>query len=148
VEHNNINAQTTNSININNLILNKKKQMENQKEDLLTREEVKGTPFKIVGVKEQGYFITLGKYRVSNPMTSIEECKEKIDNNDIGLLMSCMNVIVEENENLMKLRQDVDESMHIIKSTLETVSELRKEVKFLNEAVSNLAIRKGGRTNE
>lgn len=47
--------------------------------ELLTRERIKNTPFDLVGNEEQGYFVALGRYKVSETYgdqdTAIHEAK-------------------------------------------------------------------------
>lgn len=47
--------------------------------ELVHREHVEGTPFQIVGTEEKGYFVTLGKYRATENMPTIEDAKKEIN---------------------------------------------------------------------
>ena len=50
-------------------------------------EAIEGTPFHVTGSDEQGYILTVGKYRVTEPTTTIEEAIAKLDN-DTWLIVS------------------------------------------------------------
>lgn len=51
--------------------------------------------FKIVGNEERGYFVSLGKYRLTEARTTIEECKKLIETKDWELLLALMGVYYE-----------------------------------------------------
>lgn len=54
---------------------------------LLTYEPIAGTPFYVTGSSEQGYILTVGKYRVTEPVDTIEEAISKLDT-EIWLIIS------------------------------------------------------------
>lgn len=45
----------------------------NSSEDLIERIQIKTTPFWIIGQKEKGYFLVMGKHQISEIMETIEE---------------------------------------------------------------------------
>ncbi len=47
------------------------------KEELLTREEIEGTPFNVIGT-ENGYFGCIGKYRITEVAESAEEIRKEL----------------------------------------------------------------------
>lgn len=53
----------------------------NENTELIHREKVERTPFYIVGNEEQGYFLTMGKYRLTEAARTIEEVKEQLETN-------------------------------------------------------------------
>lgn len=54
---------------------------ENSSEELLEREAIEGTPFYIVGNHDIGYFLTLGKHRLTEPDKDILSVYSKLKNN-------------------------------------------------------------------
>lgn len=50
----------------------------NNRELILAR-PIKGTPFTLAGNEDQGYFLTIGAYRLTEPETTPEEAVEKLD---------------------------------------------------------------------
>lgn len=49
---------------------------EPQKEELIKRVEIEGTPFTAILVEEK-WFLAAGKYRLTEPLKSLEECKKE-----------------------------------------------------------------------
>lgn len=46
---------------------------------LLEVEQIKDTPLTVVGNKDDGYFIAVGKWRISNKCATIDECKALLE---------------------------------------------------------------------
>lgn len=46
--------------------------------ELVERKEIKNTPFEIVGNPEQGYFLALGRFRLTNPEKTKDEVLIKL----------------------------------------------------------------------
>lgn len=49
------------------------------KKQLTLNRPIKGTPFTLTGNDETGYFLVLGKYRLTEPERTPEEAVEKLD---------------------------------------------------------------------
>lgn len=64
-------------------------------EPLIYRESVEGTRFIIVGNEETGYFVTFGKYQVSQKVPTIQQAREQVANKDWDIIMAMMAVTVE-----------------------------------------------------
>lgn len=62
---------------------------------LLTREPIKNTPFTIVGNEEQGYIITMGKYKLSEPYKTNILADLAIKRSDWMLTINVMALICE-----------------------------------------------------
>jgi len=50
----------------------------NSNSQLLDRKPLKNTPFELVGNQETGYFIALGRFRITEPAPTKEEAKLKL----------------------------------------------------------------------
>lgn len=50
-------------------------------EELIEREEIENTPFHMIGNKERGYFIGMGKYRISKEFKHPDELSEYLETN-------------------------------------------------------------------
>lgn len=48
-------------------------------EELIHRETIDNTPYEIIGNKDNGYIIALGKYKLTEPRKTIEEAKEQLE---------------------------------------------------------------------
>lgn len=68
---------------------------------LLEREDVPGTPFKVVGNDDEGWMVTLGRFAVSD-RSSKQDCLYWIDNLDWNLLISVISVVVDGIEAMKK----------------------------------------------
>ena len=86
----------------------------NSSNELITRKEVTGTPFIIVGEENHGYMITLGRYQLSRRYKTIDECYELIGIRDWELMMNLMSVFVE--------------GYNMVKDEQERIKELQKEI--------------------
>lgn len=68
----------------------------NQKSSqLIEREHVKGTAFWIIGNKEQGYFITFGQYRLTEPRSTKAACHKMIKERDYELIAGLIGACIE-----------------------------------------------------
>lgn len=77
-----------------------KEQSSEELHQLVERIPITGTPFHTVGNKEQGYFLTLGKYRVSDEFKTKEDLEtyihnENIQNHSWDLIMHLIFTILE-----------------------------------------------------
>lgn len=77
-------------------------------EQLLEQIQVKETPFTIVGSKEQGYMITLGKYKLTTIQKTIKQCQLLIDKRDYELLFAMIGVAIEETLNIKQQDKNLE----------------------------------------
>lgn len=73
----------------------------------------KNTPIWVRGDTEMGYFLTLGDYRITESLQSIEECEKLIRTRDINLLIAIMSAVAiseNDNKNLNKTPQETVEN--------------------------------------
>lgn len=73
------------------------KQIENN--EIIEVIEIKNTPF--TAIKEENkWFITMGKYRLTNQLKSLEECKKAIKKDPWTIIMQvCLIMIKEDKKN-------------------------------------------------
>lgn len=64
--------------------------------ELIHREDIPNTPFKISGNEDKGYFITLGKYKLTNNYITIEQAKDAILTNQWTIIMNMIILISSE----------------------------------------------------
>lgn len=65
----------------------------NSNSQLIEKEIHPGTAFQIVGNKEQGYFVALGYYRITEIHTK-EECQRMINEKDYELILGLINASI------------------------------------------------------
>lgn len=70
--------------------------------ELLQREEVTGTPFTIVGNEEKGYFLAMGKWKLSGHLPSKTAVIAYLDAEHWTITMNCIIVVTEMLEELRK----------------------------------------------
>lgn len=74
---------------------------ENSNYELVSTEAIEGTPFHVVGEEEKGYFISLGRYRVSEVQKTKDEALEELYKNMWYIIMNVIITtvdILKENE--------------------------------------------------
>lgn len=64
--------------------------------ELVKRTEVEGTPFTIITTPDGGSVITMGRYRVSEPMESITEAIEYVERKPWKLILSITLAMIQE----------------------------------------------------
>lgn len=64
-----------------------KENKQNSSEELIEQEEVEGTPFKLVNIRKGGWFIALGRHRLTEMQENKQELIEKIVNKDWTLVL-------------------------------------------------------------
>lgn len=76
---------------------------QNSNSELVKRTEVKETPFTVITTNE-GSFVTLNKYRISEYMTTEEECEDWCHDMNWNKLITVMMILQELKEvhNLLK----------------------------------------------
>lgn len=68
--------------------------------ELLTIEPLENTPFKVVGNDETGYFIALGKYKITNHYEDATKAIEYLKTNQWNVIISMVGAILKA-ENLI-----------------------------------------------
>jgi len=64
--------------------------------ELLKREKIKNTPFEIIGNEEIGYFIAMGKFRLTQPEETIEQTFEKLITHQYEIITNMIIALAEE----------------------------------------------------
>lgn len=78
--------------------------------ELVHREKVPGTPFEIVGNNDHGYFLALGKYRLSNHLdlehTTLQEAaKHELKENGWNIITNLITLIIQLEKELQEDQQ-------------------------------------------
>lgn len=77
-----------------------------EKEELLEQHKVQDTPFTIVKYGEQ-WFLTMGKYRLTEPSKSREIIEQQINDVSWDRIMQVMMVTIEEMITPIKVQQEI-----------------------------------------
>lgn len=77
-------------------------------ETLVDRIPVKNTIFSIIGTQQNGYFIAVGKYRVSKGGLTKKKCQELIDQKDWELIFALMGIAIEQTEEIKHQHEETD----------------------------------------
>lgn len=64
-----------------------------QSSELVTREDVTGSPFKIIGT-EHGYFLALGKYRLTENCETKEEITELLTEEMYNIILKVLAILI------------------------------------------------------
>lgn len=64
-------------------------------EELLHKERIDNTPFYIIGNNEQGYFITYGKYRITERKNTIVEIREELEKDRWTIITVLIAVLIQ-----------------------------------------------------
>lgn len=85
------------------LIQSKKEKVHNnhsgdQIKQLVTNEEIEGTPFRLVGNKEKGYFIAFGKYKLTETEETKTAATNKLTTNQWDVLTALITSCIEATE--------------------------------------------------
>lgn len=70
--------------------------MGNKNEELIKRTDVDGTPFTVITTPDGGSFVSLGKYRVSEPFATEKEAIKHVKSKDWNLLLAVIMLMVED----------------------------------------------------
>lgn len=76
--------------------MNAEDQIKLESGELIHREQVENTPFWIVGNEENGYFLTIGKYRITEHRTSIDGVKNDLENKKWYIILTLIGIITEQ----------------------------------------------------
>lgn len=63
---------------------------------LLEREKITDTPFELIGNEEIGYFISLGKYRISEIMTNKKIAIESLEKEQWNYIVRIIVTLIED----------------------------------------------------
>lgn len=63
--------------------------------NLVIREEIKGTPFHLINYNNEGWFVALGKYRMTETGKDKEELIKMVENKDWTLILDTIAVLTE-----------------------------------------------------
>lgn len=66
----------------------------NNESHLITRNPVENTPFAVVGNNENGYFLTMGKYRLTDNFQNEEDVIYYLENNTWEIIVTLMTAII------------------------------------------------------
>lgn len=64
--------------------------------ELIIREKIEGTPFTLIKLESTGWFLTLGKYRMSEPVDNKEELIQKVIDKDWNLILDTICTLTED----------------------------------------------------
>lgn len=64
--------------------------------ELITMDEVPGTPFKITGTEEKGYFLTLGKYRLTEYYETKTEALDRLILEQWTIMLRIITIVTED----------------------------------------------------
>lgn len=67
-------------------------------EELIEKKRIGRSPFEIVGNKERGYFVVLGKYRITEPEKTIEEVEKYMKEEIPDFILRAISVYSEITE--------------------------------------------------
>lgn len=75
-------------------------------EELVEKENIDGTPFAVIGSKEKGYFLILGRRRITEVMKTKEEVLKYIDEQSWYLTTQLIIAIIEDKDELLKMAKN------------------------------------------
>lgn len=68
-----------------------------QAKEMLEQVPIEGTPFTAVRLDDK-WFLTMGKYRLTNELKTLEECKQEAKDASWHRIMQIMNIVIIEHE--------------------------------------------------
>ncbi|AXH75282.1 MAG: hypothetical protein [Microviridae sp.] len=71
--------------------------------ELISNESIKGTPFKITGNEDLGYFLSMGKYRLTEPTKTKEEVLNELEENKWQIICRTIHAYIAFNEEVKNL---------------------------------------------
>lgn len=90
-----MNTKTTLENGIMNEKLHGNAKKTNNSNSLIERVEIDGTPFTAIRNEEE-WFLTMGKYRLTQAMKTLEEVKNDATNTDWFRIMQIIGIMIEE----------------------------------------------------
>jgi len=76
-------------------------QVKEVKEEIFKKEEIKDTPFMLIG-NEEGWFIVMGKYRLTEAFEHKKDAKKSVENITWNRVVQVMMIIAEIETNKNK----------------------------------------------
>lgn len=76
---------------------------------LIEREDLKNTPFKIVGNKTVGYMLTIGQYNLSGFMDTKDQLQEWVEINTWFIVQRLIGSMIDFNERNKELPQETNQ---------------------------------------
>lgn len=70
--------------------------------EIITNEAIQGTPFRIVGNPSQGYCITIGTYKLTEPTETINEAKDQLHLQEWNIIANMIVIILETHQRIIK----------------------------------------------
>jgi hypothetical protein len=70
---------------------------QNYSDELVKQIPIEDTPFMAVKMEDY-WFLTLGKYRLTEKLKSLQECKDEAENTSWFRIMQIVNVMIKEHE--------------------------------------------------
>lgn len=74
--------------------------------EIIEREQIENSPFTIVGNQETGYFITMGPYRLHEPVATKEDVMNYLLRNTYNVILDMIIIVNEINKNSKKSTQE------------------------------------------
>lgn len=87
--------------NTQNYAVNGQQNKENSSE-LLHQEKIVGTPLTIVGNEDKGYFIALGRYRLTEPIETIDAAYGLLESQQWNIISNMIATMISINEEMKK----------------------------------------------
>lgn len=82
----------------------------NSGNELIERQAVLGTPYYITGNEEKGYRLVFSRWAMTDPMKTVEDVNEYLENNFINLVLTTVMLIIDpEMKTLNKVNYQLDE---------------------------------------
>lgn len=91
--------------------LEQSKQNSSDEKQLFQQIKIEDTPFTAVKMGEEQWFLTMGKYRLSENLKSLEECIENSKDASWWRIMAVVNIMIKENETDQKYEKAIDNAI-------------------------------------
>lgn len=65
-------------------------------EKLVDRQQIGGTPYWIVGSDEKGYFVTFGKWQMTEPEESLQKAMDYYAENEINIILTTCVILIQD----------------------------------------------------
>lgn len=62
----------------------------------MEREHIGGTPYWVVGNSDRGYFITFGKWQMTEPEKTLEEALEYYERNEMNIILTTVIILIDD----------------------------------------------------
>jgi hypothetical protein len=67
----------------------------NYGEEEITRQQIRNTPFQIIGNDTLGYFVALGRFRISEKIPNINDVQEYVEEHKWEITMNCISAALQ-----------------------------------------------------